>query len=106
MLDTDATKVMAARYIADEIRRGSTSTTIKAARALAEGFDVCDRQRAEHARKVMDLALTAGEREALKLLLAHARAIRFQPHVARLGSRAIAVLACLIDSHDKSKEQT
>ena len=69
--DTDAAKVMTARYIADEIRRGSTRTTRKAARALAEGFDVCDRQRAEANRRRMDATLSPEEREAIRDLISY-----------------------------------
>ena len=77
MIDTNATKVMTARYIADEIRRGSDRCTLKATRALAEGFDVCDRQRAAHAREAMALrshSLSAEDVEALEWFVESTRA--------------------------------
>ncbi len=42
-----AAALMVSRKIADEIRLGVRRVGIKAARALAEGFLICDKQRAE-----------------------------------------------------------
>ncbi len=45
-LSQDTMAMMEARYIADEVRRGSLARTRKAVVSLAEGFAICDRQRA------------------------------------------------------------
>lgn len=49
-------KLMEARRIADAILRGLRRVGIKPARELAEGFILCDRERAELYRKVYDLS--------------------------------------------------
>lgn len=84
------TKVMTARYIADEIRRGLNRVGMKAARELAEGFDVCDRQRAEANRRLTDATLSPEECAAFRDLISYTSVDL--PASAHIAYQAIARL--------------